>query len=411
MATPGFAIPKRPRMLSVEEARTAMLVQVAGLDGESIPLDDALGRILMQDVMATRDQPPFAVAAMDGYALIAADTPGRLTVVGESAAGIGFEGSCAQSHAIRISTGAALPPGTDAVVIQENVQRVGNVVTVPVAGVTQNVRSQGEDFLAGDLLLKRSSVLDGVALSLAAAAGVAEVVVVRRPRVAILSSGNELAVPGRTPEPWQIFDSATFGLAGLARTWGGMCQRLALERDDPAAIAAAAQRALRENDLLVVVGGASVGDHDYARPALASLGLRPVVEKVSVRPGKPTWFGTVAGKPVLGLPGNPASAFVCAQLFLKPMIGAMLRNVPQAQRRHARLRRALSANGPREHYMRAHWESDACGQLWITAFDDQGSSLISVFASSNALIRLMPGTPALAEGAVVEMVPLDRAQL
>jgi molybdopterin molybdotransferase len=394
-------------MMSVAEARAAILAGIATLPPERVDLEDALGRVLAQPVSACRDQPPFAVSAMDGYAVCAAATPGELTLAGESAAGSGYHGLSQPSQAIRISTGAALPQGADAVVIQEEVQRNGNRVVVPAARAGQNIRPQGGDFRSGDRLLEPFRHLDGVALSLAAAAGLARLDVVRRPRLAVLSSGNELAVPGTMPAPWQIFDSVTFGIAGLARSWGADCGRLSLEKDDPDAIAAAAGKALGEHDLLVVIGGASVGDHDHARPALTRLGMELVVPKISMRPGKPTWFGRVGGKPVLGLPGNPASALVCGQLFLKPIVRAMLGQAPGPELRRARLGKALAANGPREHYLRAHWTSDAQGRLWVQASGDQDSSLISVFALSNALVRLPPNTNAQAEGSVVEMLPLN----
>jgi molybdopterin molybdotransferase len=217
-----------------------------------------------------------------------------------------------------------------------------------------------------------------------------------------------LAAPGTVPGPWQIFDSVTFGVAGLIGEWGATPQRLAVERDDVAAIARAAGQGQADGDLLVMIGGASVGDHDHARPALAKLGLTLAVEKVAVRPGKPTWFGMTPRGPVLGLPGNPASALVCAHLFLRPLLAAMLGRAPQPVFRRARLARALAANGPREHYLRARWDSDKDGCLSVRAFDDQDSSLISVFATANALIRLLPSAPALEQGAVVDVLMLGR---
>jgi len=394
-------------MMTVEQARAAMLAHAVPLDHESIALEDALGRVLARPVSAARDQPPFAVSAMDGYAIRSADAPGALTVTGESAAGAGFDGVCAKGCAIRISTGAAMPAGADAVVIQEDVQRDGVVLTVPAARSNQHVRPQAGDFSAGAVLLEASRKLDGVAVSLAAAAGAARVDVVRRPRIAILSSGDELAAPGTAPGPWQIFESATFGIAGLACQWGASCERLAVEKDDVEAIARAAEAGLRDSDLLVVIGGASVGDHDHARPALMKLGLALAVEKVAVRPGKPTWFGKAPDAMVLGLPGNPASALVCAQLFLKPLIRAMLGQPAQPVVRRARLAKSLSANGPREHYLRARWQSDEEGRLTVTAFEDQDSSLISIFAAANALIRLPPNLPVQAAGAPVDMLMLD----
>ena len=378
------------------------------LASEMVPLQKALGRVLAEAVEATRDQPPFMVSAMDGYAVRSADTPGTLQVGGESAAGRGFEGRCLPGMAVRISTGAAMPAGADTVVIQEDVRREGDSVVVPAVAAGNSIRPRGGDFSAGAILLPAGRRLDGVALSLVAASGAADVRAVRKPRVAILSSGDELAAPGSVPGTFQIFDSATFGIAALVEAWGGAPRRLAVEKDDVGAIARAAQSGIDDSDLLVVIGGASVGDHDHARPALMQLGLVLGIEKIAVRPGKPTWFGSTPQGLVLGLPGNPASALACAFLFLRPLIEAMLGRDPHAcvVLRRARLTHRLPANGPREHYLRARLDADEDGQLTVRAFEDQDSSLISVFAAANALIRLPADAPALAEGALVDVLSL-----
>ena len=402
-------VAKTGRMMDVAQARAAMLAAVTVLPPERVSLDGALRRVLADCIVAGRDQPPFAVSAMDGYALRSSDTPGVLQVAGESAAGRGFEGRCEAGAAIRISTGAPVPGGVDTVVIQEDVRRDGDKVTVPAVKPAKNIRPRGGDFSAGTTLLQRGRRLDGIAVSLAAATGASELAVVRRPRVAILSSGDELAAPGTVPGPYQIFDSATYGIAGLVRSWGGGAQRLDVAKDDPAAIAKAAEQGLRDHDLLVVIGGASVGDHDHARPALARLGLELAVEKIAVRPGKPTWFGRTPHGLVLGLPGNPASALACAMLFLRPLLEAMLGRDPLAcvATRKARLAHALPANGGREHYLRAHLDSDSEGHLTVRAFEDQDSSLISIFAAANALIQLSPNAPALKQGALVDVIAPD----
>lgn len=397
---------KMGRMMDVTQARAAMLAAVTPLGAERVKLDAALGRVLADCVIAGRDQPPFAVSAMDGYALRSSDTPGILQVAGESAAGRGFEGRCEAGAAIRISTGAPVPDGVDTVVIQEDVHRDGDKVTVPAVKSAKNIRPRGGDFSAGTTLLQKGRRLDGIAVSLAAATGAGHLAVVRRPRVAILSSGDELAAPGDEPERYQIFDSATFGIAGLVRSWGGSAQRLDVAKDDPAAIAKAAEQGLRDHDLLVVIGGASVGDHDHARPALMRLGLELVVEKIAVRPGKPTWFGRTPQGLVLGVPGNPASALACATLFLRPLLETMLGRDPLAciTTRKAHLVHALPANGGREHYLRAHLDSGSEGHLTVRAFEDQDSSLISIFAAANALIQLPPNAPALDKGALVDVI-------
>jgi molybdopterin molybdotransferase len=395
--------------MGVAEARAAMLAAVTPLPAEDIAIAQALGRVLAAPVLATRDQPPFHASAMDGYAVRAADTPGTLVVVGESAAGHGFAGTLGAGQAIRISTGAPVPDGADTVVIQEDVQRGGDVVTVSAANADMNIRPRGGDFRAGMPLLEAGRRVDGVALALAAAAGMACLPVRARPRVAILSSGDELAEPGEAPGPFQIFNSGTRGVAGLVERWGGAAQRLAIARDNTAAIANAAEQGLRDHDLLVVIGGASVGDHDHAKPALLRLGLKMGVDKIALRPGKPTWFGITPLGPVLGLPGNPASALVCAELFVRPIIAAMLGRAAAPIFRRARLAEPLPANGPREHYLRAHLDSDDQGRLVVRAFEQQDSSLLSVFAAANALIRLDARAAALAAGALVDVLPLDTA--
>jgi molybdopterin molybdotransferase len=402
---------RKTLLMDVVQARTAMLAAVKPLPAERVTLDAALGRVLSDCVVAGRDQPPFAVSAMDGYALRSADTPGTLFVAGESAAGRGFEGRCESGMAIRISTGAAIPDGVDTVVIQEDVRRDGNRVMVPSVKPGKNVRPRAGDFSAGTVLLEKGRRLDGITVSLAAATGAGELAVARAPRIAILSSGDELAAPGAVPGPYQIFDSATYGIAGLVRSWGGVAHRLAVAKDDASAIAQAAEQGLRDSDLLVVIGGASVGDHDHARPALVQLGLELLVEKIAVRPGKPTWFGRTPQGLVLGLPGNPASALACAVLFLRPLMEAMLGRNPLAciVTRKAALAHALPANGPREHYLRAHLDSDGEGRLTVRAFEDQDSSLISIFAAANALIQLPPDAPATKQGALVDVLRLDGA--
>ncbi len=397
------------KMMSVAEARATMLSVIKQAPVESVALDQALGRVLAVPVLATRDQPPFHASAMDGYAIRAADAPGTLTVVGESAAGRGFSGALGAGQAVRISTGAPVPDGADAIVIQEEVRREGDAVTVPSANGDAYVRPRGGDFHAGTQLLEAGRRLDGVELSLAAAAGMAQLPVRARPRIAILSGGDELVEPGQSPGPFQIFNSATRGVAGLVESWGGVARRLALARDDITAVAAAAEAGLRDHDLLVVIGGASVGDHDHAKPALLRLGLQTLVDRIALRPGKPTWFGVTPLGLVLGLPGNPASALVCAQLFIRPILAAMLGQEAEPVFRHARLAEPLPANGPREHYLRARLTYDDEGRPVVRAFEQQDSSLLSVFAAANALIRLAPRAAAHTAGALVEVLPLGLA--
>jgi molybdopterin molybdotransferase len=394
------------KLLSVVEARTRMLAAVAPVAMEAAALDEALGRVLAAPVVAGRDQPPFAASAMDGWAVRAADTPGILEIVGESAAGAGFGGEMTPGQVVRIFTGAPLPAGADAVVMQEDARREGQSVSVPATPPERHVRAAGLDFKAGERLLETAQILDPWRLSLAAAAGAATLQVRRRPHVGVIATGPELVAPGAEPAWDQIFNSGSTALAALIRASGGQPMIAAPVADDAGAIAAAASRVA--GDLLVIVGGASVGDHDLAKPALAShLGLELAVESVAVRPGKPTWFGRLGdGRPVLGLPGNPASALVCAELFLKPLIAALLGLPTEPRLEIAATEAALPANGPREHWMRARTWTNAEGRLRAQALADQDSSLVKVFASADSLVRRAADAPAAAAGQAIEILRL-----
>ncbi|WP_133255325.1 gephyrin-like molybdotransferase Glp [Phenylobacterium kunshanense] len=394
------------KLLPVAEARARMLAEVVPLPSERVAIADSIGRVLAQPVVARRDQPPFAASAMDGYAIRLADAPGRLTVVGESAAGHGFEGVVAPGQAVRIFTGAAVPAGADAVVIQEDVTREGEFVTVPAAKLGQNVRPAGGDFTAGQTLLDAGLRIDPWRLSLAAAAGAADLPVARRPRVALFSTGEEIVEAPAEPGPFQIYDSGSRTLAALAGGWGAEVSRARPVRDDLEATVQALRAA--EGDLVVTIGGASVGDHDLVRTAGQALGLQLRVSSVAIRPGKPTFFGVLAdGRRMLGLPGNPASALVCAELFLRPILAAFQGADPALPMLSARAEAPLAANGPREHWMRA--QVSFGDGLTARAYKDQDSSLVSVFAMANALLRRAPNAPAVEAGGSVEVLLLPRA--
>eukprot|EP01037_Dinobryon_pediforme_P017875 gene17875-18105_t len=344
------------KLMTVEAARAAMLAHAR--PRAAIPVKvgvDALDRVLAEPVTATRDQPPFDAAAMDGYAVTASglsDTASTtLRVIGESAAGHGFAGPMSDGEAVRIFTGAPCPSGAAFVVPQELAARDGEQVTLkPRDQSGSYIRPRGADFRSGDVLLAAGVRLDPWRVSLCAAAGRGEVLVRPRPRLAILSTGDELVEAGAAPKPDQIFDAGSPALTALTCVWGADPVRLKPAGDNVAAIAAAVERA--EVELIVMIGGASVGDHDLAKPALARLGLELAVESVAVRPGKPTWFGVLPdGRLVLGLPGNPASALVCAELFLRPLIDALSGAAPGPNLIAARLASPLPANGPREHWM------------------------------------------------------------
>ncbi len=395
------------KLLTVEAARARMLAHAAALPSETIPLEAALGRVLAESVSASRDQPPFAASAMDGWSVRAADTPAELAVVGESAAGHAFEGAVSQGQAARIFTGAPMPAGADAVVIQEDAVRKAGFVTVPAIESGRHVRPAGLDFHAGDQLLSKGHRLDPWRLALAAAAGRAEVMVSRRPRVAVLATGEEIVPPGGEVRADQIFDSGSVSLAALIETCGGEAQIQPRAGDDEAAIADRVRRA--GGDLVITLGGASVGDHDLVKPALGRLGLELSVESVAVRPGKPTWFGVLAdGRLVLGLPGNPASAMVCAELFLRPLLAALQGADPTLRLMVARAGRALPANGEREQWLRAQLSYSPVGEAVATPLSDQDSSLVTVFAAADSLIRRLSGAAAIKTGEPVEALPLLR---
>jgi molybdopterin molybdotransferase len=391
--------------LAVEEARARMLADIGAPAVERVRLEAAYGRTLAETITAARDQPPFDASAMDGWAVAG---PGTVfAIVGESAAGHGYPAPLKPGQAVRIFTGAPVPAGAERVVIQEDAVRDGDDVQVPETGrFPPHIRPSGGDFRAGQVLLASGVRLDPWRIGLAAAAGRASLEVARRSRVALLSTGEEIVPAGGAPGPEQIFDSGSPTLAALVETWGGEPIRLASTGDDAAAIALAVKDA--GGDLVVTLGGASVGDHDLVKPALATLGLELRVETVRIRPGKPTWFGTLAdGRRVLGLPGNPASALVCAELFLKPLLMAMQGGDPAPKMASAVLAKPMPANGGREHWARARL-THAEGRLVAEAMLDQDSSLVSVFAGADALIRRPVGAPAAEAGAVVDILKLER---
>jgi molybdopterin molybdotransferase len=402
--------PSSLRNLTVEDARARILGDASRLGVETVSLADCLGRTLAEPVIASRAQPPFAASAMDGWAIRRADyAPGAaFRIVGESAAGAAYPFPVGRGEAVRIFTGAPAPAQTDLVIIQEEAIRDGDQVRFHAGENPRgNIRAAGGDFTIGETLLSAGALIDPWRLSLIAAAGCAAVSVARRPRVAILATGDELVSPGQTPRADQIFESGSFSLAALIQSWGGESQRLRAQGDDAEAIARTVQPA--SADIIVTIGGASVGDHDLVKPALRTLGLSLVVETVAVRPGKPTWSGRLPdGRRVLGLPGNPASALVCAELFLRPLLAALVGAPTETRLIPARLHAPLPACGPREHWMRASLSMDPEGRTVATPFADQDSSLVAVFARADALLRRPAGAPSAAAGEVVDVLPLRR---
>jgi molybdopterin molybdotransferase len=384
-----------------------MLAAISPAAAERVPIVEAAGRVLAEDIAVARDLPPFAASAMDGWAVQAADTPGRLRIIGESAAGRGFAGAVKAGQAVRIFTGASLPARSDAVVMQEDAQSGDVWVTVPQTAPGRHVRPAGGDLKAGEILLRQGMRLDAWRISLAAAAGRAEAEVRARPRVAILSTGDELVQAPAPPKPHQIYESNAPALAVMAEGWGARAIRIGPLPDELEAVAGAMRRA--DAELLVTIGGASVGDYDLVRQAAGSLGLVMSVESIDMRPGKPTFFGTFAdGRRLLGLPGNPASAFICAELFLKPILYAWQGADPAVVMSLARTQAPLAGNGPREHWMRAAL-GQANGTSTVRPFADQDSFSIRVFAAADALIRRPANAPPAAVGDPVEVLALARA--
>jgi molybdopterin molybdotransferase len=386
-----------------------MLSAVQPLRSESVPLHGAVQRTLADSLFAARDQPPFRSSAMDGYAVRAADLHrGQLTVVGEAAAGSAYSDSLKEGEAVRIFTGAPVPAGADAVIAQERARRDGAHVFInEAAQAGKNIRESAVDFAAGGLLIDAGTRLRAGHIALIAATGMGCVNVRRTPRIALLATGSEIAAPGEAAGPHQIYDSVTFGLGAMIESWGGHPVRLGASRDDEAAVFAAIGDAMSDADLLVIVGGASVGDYDIVKKALAARGLNISVPKVAVRPGKPTWFGTMGSRPVLGLPGNPAAAFVCAALFLRPLIGAFLARKVSADCVPAILDGDVGRGGDNEVYLRAWVRVGEDARLTVRPFDNQDTSLVSIFAAANALIRRLAGSEPAERGALVEVLLLD----
>ena len=389
-------------MISVEEALAAVLELVAPLGVEAVPLREAGGRVLAVPVVAPRDQPPFAASAMDGYAVRSADAvPGaRLRVVGEAAAGRPWRGVVEPGTAARIFTGAAVPPGADRVVIQEDVELDGDRITLRDAlDPGPYIRPAGGDFAAG-ARVEAPALLTPERIALVAAMGCAAPQVARRPAVALMATGDELVPPGEPPREGQVIASNAYGLAAMARQAGAEARLLPIARDDRASLEEAF--ALAEGaDLVVTIGGASVGDHDLVAPVAASLGMAPAFHRVAMRPGKPLMAGRLGRAALLGLPGNPVSALVCGRVFMIPAIRRMLGLDPAARPTLMPLAAGLEANGPRAHYMRAVRTADG-----VAVADRQDSSLLSVLAQADLLVVRPPHDGARRAGEEVPCLSL-----
>lgn len=399
---------KQP-LLPVEEARARILAMLHTTSVESVPLPEALGRVLAEEAIARRTQPPADLSAMDGYAVRAEDVasvPVTLKVVGEAPAGGYYSEQLGKGEAVRIFTGAALPRGADAIVIQEDTERDGdNVAVNEAAKAGQHVRPCGLDFRTGDAGMPAGRKLSAADIAFAAAMNLATLSVHKRPVVAFFSTGDELVPPGTEPGPHQIISANNDGLAALVLDAGGVPLDLGIAPDRVSAIREIAERA-RDADMLVTLGGASVGDHDLVQEALTPLGLDIDFWKIAMRPGKPLMYGSLGGKPMLGLPGNPVSALVCATLFLKPAIQRMQGGDSALHTTIARLGRDLPANDAREDYVRAGLDH-VHGELPIaTPYEIQDSSMLSVLANAGCLVIRAPHAEPAEAGSTVTVLPL-----
>jgi molybdopterin molybdotransferase len=396
-------------VISVEEALSRLLTPLEKLPLEQISIADAIGRVLAEDLAARRTQPPFAVSAMDGYAVRAEDVaavPVELRIVAEVPAGAGFGGHVGPREAARIFTGAPMPAGTDTIVIQEDTEREGDRVRVlEGAGRGRYVRREGLDFAEGDVLLRAGQRLTARDVGLAAAMNRPWLFVHRRPRIGILSTGDEIVMPGDPIGPHQIVSSNSLSLAAFVAACGGIPVSVGNAPDDPAALRQVAA-ATRGVDLLVTTGGASVGEHDLVRDVLRADGLELDFWQIAMRPGKPLMVGRYRGTPMVGLPGNPVSTLVCALLFLRPALDRLSGAVSAEEAAPtARLGTALPKNDRRQDYLRSRLARAADGALEVFPFEVQDSSMMRLLSEADCLVVRPPHAPAIAAGATVPIVP------
>ena len=396
-------------MISVEDATLRITSTFEPVGAETISLSEASGRVLAETVRARMDQPPAPVSAMDGYAVCAADAaspPATLKVIGTAPAGHPFAGKVGPGETVRTFTGGVVADGADAIVIQEDTDLGEKIVTIRVtAQPGRHIRKAGLDFHTGDVLADAGRRLSARDLSLIAAGDVPSLSVRRRPVIALAATGDELTAPGAPRGPGGIVASSGYGLSALIEKWGGEVLDLGITPDTVDAVAALPARAAGA-DLLVTLGGASVGEHDLIQKALGPRGFVLDFWKIAMRPGKPLIFGRLGTLPLMGLPGNPVSTLVCAILFLKPAIAAMLGADTTTPLGTARAAIDLKANDTRQDYVRATLERRD-GELWATPFPIQDSGMLSTIAAADALIVRAPHAPAVHPGERVDILPLE----
>ncbi len=398
-------------LLPVDEAVARIIVGAAATPSDYVALAEAAGRTLAEPLKARRTQPPFDASSMDGYAVRAEDTakvPATLKLVGMSAAGHRYDGTVGEGEAVRIFTGAPVPPGADAILIQENAEaHEDDTVTARAAATGRHIRRAGLDFRENALLLEAGRRLGMRELSLAAAAGHAHLTVRRKPVVAIIATGDELVAPGAVPTPDQIFASSSSGLAAYVDALGGRPHDLGIVRDDRGAITRTIEQALAlPADVVLTIGGASVGDHDLVQEALKQAGLTLDFWRIAMRPGKPLMYGRIGETRVLGLPGNPVSSLVCAILFLRPLIAALLGEKQHDPTESATLGGDLPENDARQDHIRARLATRRGELPAAIPLPLQDSSMLSALATADCLIVRPPHAPAAKAGEPCRIIPL-----